>query len=535
MKILALITLGLIMATTLQAQDTRWLVKLKPGWERAGARLPMSSLQPLYPVRAAATGRGAVAAEHFVLSLPARGDIQSVLAEWKANDLVAYVEQDAVGYAAENSVRASVGVEDFPDDPYFDRQWSLNNDGSFRSWAKVDADVDMPEAWEVTQGSEGTTVAILDSGVRPGHAELTGRLWVNADEVADNGLDDDGNGYIDDINGWNMVEESPNVRDEIGHGTHVAGIIGASGNNGLGYAGVDWHCKLMVLKVLRNDHSGLYSWWAKAIHYAVDNGADIINMSLGGTTELQTLADAVQYAYDHHVLVVASMQNFNNDEIYYPAGHPLTLAVGSSDPDDRRSTALAGLQEYGSNYGDHIDVVAPGNFIYGLSHVSDTDYGTQMSGTSQAAPLVTGIAALVWGHEPGLTLEALVQRLTGSAEDGVGDPLEDTPGWDRYYGYGRVNAYRALTNMTGDGPVAGGLALYPNPSAGTLTAFYDQGTAMAYTITVVNTTGQVVRMVEGEAQRMIRAEGLDAQLAAGVYVVEVKNERVRLRGRVVVR
>jgi thermitase len=287
--------------------------------------------------------------------------------------------------------------------------------------------------------------------------------------------------------------------------------------------------------VLRNDHSGLYSWWAKAIHYAVDNGADIINMSLGGTTELQTLADAVQYAYDHHVLVVASMQNFNNDEIYYPAGHPLTLAVGSSDPDDRRSTALAGLQEYGSNYGDHIDVVAPGNFIYGLSHVSDTDFGTQMSGTSQAAPLVTGIAALVWGHEPGLTLESLVQRLTGSAEDGVGDPLEDTPGWDRYYGYGRVNAYRALTTMTGDGPVAGGLTLYPNPSAGTLTAFYDQGTAMAYTITVVNTTGQVVRMVKGEAQRMIREDGLDGQLAAGVYVVEVKNERVRLRGRVVVR
>ncbi|MBT1712418.1 S8 family serine peptidase [Fulvivirgaceae bacterium PWU5] len=530
MKKLGLITLGFFLTAMLHAQqgDTRWLVKLKPGWERAGARLPMP-VQPLYPVRAAAQGRGAVPAEHFVLTLPANADIQSALADWKANELVAYIEQDAVGYAAMQQAAF------FPNDLYFDRQWSLSNDGSFRSWATADADVDMPEAWEVTQGSEGITVAILDSGIRLNHPEFAGRLWMNTDEVADNGVDDDGNGYIDDINGWDMVNEGPNVRDDFGHGTHVAGIIGANGNNGLGYAGADWYCKLMVLKVLDINGSGLYSWWARAIHYAVDNGADIINMSLGGTTELQTLADAVQYAYDHDVLIVASMQNFNSEVIYYPAGHTLTLAVGSSDPDDRRSTILAGLQGYGSNYGDHIDVVAPGNFIYGLSHVSDTDFGTQKSGTSQAAPLVTGIAALVWGREPGLTLEALVQRLTASAEDGVGDPLEDTPGWDRYYGYGRVNAYRALTNMTSDVPVAGGLALYPNPSAGTLTAFYDQGTAMPYTITLVNTTGQVVRTVQGGAKRMIREEGLDGQLPAGVYVVEVKNERVRLRGRVVVR
>lgn len=531
MKKLALIILSLLAMVILRAQpaDTRWLVRLKPGWERAGARLPMSSLQPLYPVSTTVQGRGVAPAEHFVLTLPADADVSSALVDWKANDLVAYIERDAVGYAG-NSVRAAA----FPNDPYFDRQWSLNNDGSFRAWAKADADVDMPEAWEVSQGSEGVTVAILDSGIRPGHAELAGRLWVNAGEVADNGVDDDGNGYIDDINGWNMVNESPNIRDEIGHGTHVAGIIGATGDNGLGYAGADWHCKLMVLKVLDNNHSGLYSWWAKAIHYAVDNGAAIINMSLGGTTELQTLADAVQYAYDRGVLIVASMQNFNTDEIYYPAGHTLTLAVGSSDPDDRRSTALAGLQEYGSNYGDHIDVVAPGNYIYGLSHLSDTDYNTQMSGTSQAAPLVTGIAALVWGHEPDLSLDALVQRLTASAEDGVGDPREDTPGWDRYYGYGRVNAYRALTRTVNEGPVAGGLTLYPNPSAGTLTAFYDQGAAMPYTVTVVNTTGQVVRRVQGEG-RMIREEGLDAWLPGGVYIVEVNNARVRLRGRVVVR
>lgn len=531
MRKMALITLGLFMATALQAQEagTRWLVKFRPGWERAGGRLPMSSLQPLYPTRATTQGRGAAPVEHFVVTLPAGAGGQSVLADWKANDLVVYIEQDAVGYAATQQAAA------FPNDPYFDKQWSLNNDGSFRSWAKSDADVDMPEAWDITQGSEGVTVAILDSGVRPGHAELAGRLWINAGEVANNGVDDDGNGYIDDVHGWNMVNESADTRDVLGHGTHVAGIIGANGNNGLGYAGVDWHCKLMVLKVLDDDHSGLYSWWAKAIHYAVDNGADIINMSLGGTTELQTLADAVQYAYDHDVLIVASMQNFNNDVVYYPAGHALTLAVGSSDPDDRRSTALAGMEAYGSNYGDHIDVLAPGNYIYGLSHFSELDQNTQMSGTSQAAPLVTGIAALVWGHEPDLTLDALVQRLTASAEDGVGDAREDTPGWDRYYGYGRVNAFRALTRLTGDGPVAGGLTLYPNPSEGNLTVFYDQGTTMPYTITLVNVTGQVVRTVQGEAKRMIRAEGLDAQLAAGVYSVEVKNARGLLRGRVVVR
>jgi thermitase len=529
MKKLVLILAGLVMATILWAQegDTRWLVKLKPGWERAGARLPMP-LQPLYPAGSSAQGRVAEAAEHFVMTLPAGEDVQAALAEWKANDLVAYIEQDAIGYAATQQAAT------FPNDPYFSKQWSLNNDGSFRSWAKADADVDMPEAWEITQGSENITVAILDSGIRLGHAEFSGRLWVNAREVADNGVDDDGNGYIDDIHGWNMVNESADVRDALGHGTHVAGIIGATGNNGQGYAGVDWHCKLMVLKVLDNNRSGLYSWWAKAIHYAVDNGADIINMSLGGTAELQTLADAVQYAYDRGVLIVTSMQNFNSDEVYYPAGHTLTLAVGSSDPDDRRSTALAGLEAYGSNYGDHIDLLAPGNYIFGLSHLSDSDGDTQMSGTSQAAPLVTGIAALVLGHAPGLTIDALVQRLTASAEDGVGDLREDTPGWDRYYGYGRVNAYRALMNQTGEGPVAGALTMYPNPSEGMFTVFYDQGTAMPYSITMLNVEGQVVRSVKGEG-RMIREERVAVGLAAGVYVVEVRNEKGSLRGRVVVK
>jgi thermitase len=530
MKKLALIALGVWMAATLHAQqgDTRWLVRLKPGWERAGARLPVPSLQPLYPAHGAAQGRDAGGAEHFVLTFPADADVQSAVAQWKANDLVEYIEQDAVGYAAVQQTAT------FPNDPYFNKQWSLNNDGSFRSWAKADADVDMPEAWEITQGNKNITVAILDSGIRLAHAEFSGRLWVNADEVADNGVDDDGNGYIDDIHGWNMVNETADVRDQLGHGTHVAGIIGATGNNGLGYAGADWRCKLMVLKVIDNDHSGLYSWWAKAIHYAVDNGADIINMSLGGTAKLETLADAVQYAYDRGVLIVASMQNFNNEEVYYPAGHTLTLAVGSSDPDDRRSTALAGLESYGSNYGDHIDLLAPGNYIYGLSHLSDSDGNIQMSGTSQAAPLVTGIAALVVGYVPDLTVGALVQRLTASAEDGIGDPREDTPGWDRYYGYGRVNAYRALVGLTTEGPVAGGLTLYPNPTEGALTVFYDQGTVMPYSITVVNMTGQAVRSVQGEA-RMIREERMSLGLTAGVYVVEVKNERGSVRGRVVVR
>lgn len=528
MKKVALILIGLVTATVLQAQegDTRWLIKLKPGWERAG-RQSAVPWQPLFPARAPERGAAAVSA-HFVFTLPAGADVHATLADWKANDLVAYIERDAVGYAATPQTEA------FPSDPYFTKQWSLNNDGSFRSWAKVDADVDMPEAWEITQGSEDITVAILDSGIRLTHPEFSGRLWVNADEVADNGVDDDGNGYIDDIHGWNMVNESADVRDELGHGTHVAGIIGATGNNALSYAGVDWHCKLMVLKVLDNNRSGLYSWWAKAIRYAVDNGADIINMSLGGTAELQTLADAVQYAYDRGVLIVTSMQNFNNDEVYYPAGHTLTLAVGASDPDDRRSTALAGLESYGSNYGNHIDVLAPGNYIFGLSHLSDSDENTQMSGTSQAAPLVTGIAALVLGHEPGLTVGALVQRLTASAEDGVGNPQEDAPGWDPYYGYGRVNAYRALKGLTAEGPVAGGLTLYPNPSEGALTVFYDQGTAMPYRVTVVNVAGQVVKVLKGE-RRLIREEGIGVGLVAGVYVVEVKNDKGSVRGRVVVR
>jgi hypothetical protein len=230
------------------------------------------------------------------------------------------------------------------------------------------------------------------------HLELSGRIWDNVDEIPGNGIDDDFNGYVDDNQGWDFANTDNDPADDMGHGTNVVGIIGANGNNDIGYAGVDWNCKLMVMKGINSENWGWYSWWIEAINYAVNNGARVINMSLGGTDVSEALQDAVNSAIQQNVVVVASMMNTNNNTIYYPAAYEGVVAVGSTDPDDTRSVSFFWDPNSGSNYGPHICVVAPGNWIFGLDYQSNTYWDSYWGGTSQATPLVAGLFALllVW-------------------------------------------------------------------------------------------------------------------------------------------
>ncbi|RZM18003.1 MAG: hypothetical protein EOO88_41875, partial [Pedobacter sp.] len=307
---------------------------------------------------------GGLNSNTFVVSFP-HSDTESVIREYSQSGMVEYAEPDYQGGGG--------GVQSGVNDPLYFRQWGLKNDGSFNmSPAVAGADIDMENAWDIEQGSADVIVAVMDSGVNLSHPEFSGRLWINTSEIVNNGIDDDGNGYIDDVFGWDYANEQNIPIDDHGHGTNVAGIIAANGNNGTGYTGVDRNCKIMVLKGLDSNNFGSYSWWVEAIFYAADNGADVINLSVGGSSFSAALQGAVNYALSNGVVVVACMMNTETSAPYYPAKYANVIAVGSTNPDDTRSSPFFWGSASGSNFGSHISVIAPGNFIYSLAHNSNT-------------------------------------------------------------------------------------------------------------------------------------------------------------------
>ncbi|MCI0717061.1 MAG: S8 family serine peptidase [Chlorobi bacterium] len=378
---------------------------------------------------------------YCVVYLKEKTDIKEICIEFEKTADVDFAEPDFTGEAS-----GVKGVSSpIPNDEYFSRQWGLHNDGSLRTTlgrtGKIDADMNVLKGWEIETGSADVIVAILDSGAKLDHPDLTDRIWVNKYEEK-NGRDDDGNGFIDDINGYNFAYDNPNVRDDGGHGTNISGTVGASTNNSMGFAGLDQGCRLMICKNLDEENLGEYSWWSASLYYSANNGAKVINMSEGGYDYSKTLANAVNYAYDAGCLIVASMMNKNNDDQYYPASLPNVIAIGATDTDDSRCREFT--WGGGSNWGKHISVVAPGNKIYGLDYKDNYNYDVYWSGTSQSTAYVSAIASILIAQDPSRTNRDLKEIITKSAIDKVGDPREDTPGWDKYYGYGRVDLYQAL-------------------------------------------------------------------------------------------
>ena len=393
----------------------------------------------------------------YILELNSSKPIEELIELYKKTGLFEYVEPNYVGNGH--------GFQTTPNDNNFNRQWSHYNDGTFSlSNSTTDADIDTDLAWDITQGDPNLIVAILDSGAKLDHPEFSGRIWMNTNENQ-NGTDTDSNNYIDDTNGWDFVNDDNDPTDDHGHGTNVTGIALASGNNSIGYAGVNWNSKIMICKILDNNNSGFYSWWAEAIYYAVDNGASVINMSVGGNGSSTLLENAINYAYDNNVPVVVSTGN-QNSVIEYPAKYTNAFAIGSTNPDDTRSVPFFWSATSGSNFGSELDFVAPGNYIYGLSYSSNTNYNSYWGGTSQAAPHVAGLISLLLSVEPSLSVSEIRTILEESSEDQVGDS-NDTSGWDQYYGHGRINAFHALThstlNIDNFENTNKDLLIYPNP------------------------------------------------------------------------
>lgn len=300
-----------------------------------------------------------------------------------------------VKYAEPNYV---ISVNALPNDPFFYLQWALNNDGNFSN-SVPDNDVNVVEVWNDYTDSSSVVVAVIDTGVDYQHRDLSANIWMNQAEIPGNGVDDDSNGYIDDVYGYDFNNDDADPMDDHGHGSLCAGIIGASGNNGFGMSGISWNAKIMALKFLDNNGMGNTADAIEAIVYAQDNGAKILNSSWGGGSYSETLYDVIGQVDQSGLLFVAAAGNDALDtdlSPHYPASFDLEniISVAAIDPYEN----LASFSNYGLQ---SVDMAAPGDSV--LSTVPASVYGSEfiyMSGTSMAAPHVSGSAALLWSIYP---------------------------------------------------------------------------------------------------------------------------------------
>lgn len=454
--------------------ETRLIVKLRetaeggrPGtgrsseFDRLMRRFDIAAADPVIPPRDARrrnarAPRQRARLEHYLVLRASRGfDIAAAAEAFRALPEVEGAEPDyAVTRADASAVAPGISgapgapAPGLPDDPDFALyQWGFRNTGDQITDPpnlprEIGADIHAADAWAVTTGDPNVVVAVLDTGIRTDHPEFAGRLWVNEGETAANGVDDDLNGYVDDVNGFNFFSSTPNPYDDGGHGTACASIVAANANNGLQIAGLDWACRLMAVKVLSGAGGGSLSGVAAAIAYAADNGADVVSMSLGGYGFSGLLRDACAYAHDEGVFLAAAVMNDDSSDPAYPAAFDASVtAVGGTDPaDDRCTPAVAG---YGSNYGPHLDVVAPGVSIPVL--VAGVPGGVDRGGgTSFSTPSVAGLASLLLSIRPELKPDQIRDVIRYSAADQVGKPYEDTAGFDVYHGWGRIDCGRAL-------------------------------------------------------------------------------------------
>lgn len=291
-----------------------------------------------------------------------------------------------VEYAVPNYIRY---LNISPNDPRADELWGLHNVG--QTGGTADADIDAPEAWNITTGSFEVDVAVIDSGMDLGHEDLAANLWTNPGEFPGNGIDDDGNGYIDDIHGWDFRDNDNNPTDTSplcsGHGTHVAGTIGALGNNGIGVVGVNWQATIMTLRVFGGFLcSGNDADIIEAIQYYTDFEIRVSNNSYGGGPFNPAQEDAIRAS--HSVFVAAAGNNGQNTDVnpHYPSSYPLDniVSVAATNHNDLKASF--------SNFGNQsVDLGAPGEDI--LSTTPNDNYG-MLSGTSMASPHVAGAAAL---------------------------------------------------------------------------------------------------------------------------------------------
>jgi len=332
------------------------------------------------------------------------------------------------------------------------------NDLGSNQWSLVKIDAEL--GWNYTTGSANVLVAVLDDAVAIDHEDLAANIYTNSAEA--NGLtflDDDGNGRADDVNGFDVVDNDANPRppanasgnnDGFTHGTHVAGIVSAASNNGVGIASIGYSVKILPVKI-SDDAGANLTGGLDGIFYATRSGVDIISMSWGLYEDAVTLKTLIQQAAAQGILLVAAAGNEGDQGLFYPAAYNEVMSVGATDQNDVKASF--------SNYGTTIDVMAPGVGIYSTLPEGNNTYGNK-SGTSMATPMVAGLAALVKSHFPSMSASQIRQRIEASCEDISAQNL----GLNGLIGAGRINAYQTLGNVSISELSGGIFSIYPNPT-----------------------------------------------------------------------
>jgi len=394
------------------------------------------------------------------LKIPA-GTVESAISLLKRFPEIEYVEPNYLRY-----------LNAIPNDPDYPEMWGLNNTG--QTGGTLDADIDAPEAWDIATGNSSMVVADIDTGLDLGHVDFAGNIYINPGEIPGNGIDDDANGYIDDVNGWDFARDDNNPNEEAicgGHGTHTAGTIGARGNNGIGVTGVNWDVKIMPLKIFKVYFVILCSASSadiiSAIDYAAMMGVRVSNNSYGGGPYSQTEYDAIRASRSIFVAAAGNDGSNNDTTPSYPASYNLNniVSVAATDHNDARASF--------SNYGTtSVDLAAPGVSI--LSTTPNNTYSL-FSGTSMATPHVTGAVALLMGNDPSFTNNEVKWRIF-KGTDYKGLPVLTG---------GRLNIYKSLTLPA---PV---VTIDVIPTSSTTVS---RGGNISYTVTVYNTgtTSQTV-------------------------------------------
>lgn len=364
--------------------------------------------------------------------------VEEAILRAKEDPRVEYAEPDYYLYASDT----------VPNDEFFATgfMWGLSSVGcAVCAPGLPSPNIDATRAWDMTTGSDDIVAVVLDTGVDLQHEDLSANAWVNPREIAGNGVDDDGNGFVDDVNGWNFYDGNNqtfvNSGDDL-HGTHVAGSIGAVGNNGRGVTGVAWHVKIMSLKFLGGAQGkGSTSNAVKGVKYAIDlrnHGVNVrvINASWGGGSDSAALRQAISDANDAGILFVCAAGNGSaniDEDPDFPASYAPDLANTISVAAVDASGSLASFSNTGHT---SVSLAAPGVFIYSTS--PNGGY-RQLSGTSMSSPYVSGIAVLLWSREPSLSPAQVKQRIIDTSE-----PIPSLV--SKAVRSGRASAFDALTN-----------------------------------------------------------------------------------------
>ena len=338
------------------------------------------------------------------VELPPGLNMQEALERFNASPDVLYAEPNY-------QIRE---LDTIPDDTRFSEQWGLHNTG--QTGGTPDADIDAPAMWDFSQGTRDVVVGIVDTGVDYNHPDLSANMWTNSGEIPGNGIDDDSNGFVDDVYGYDFANNDGDPWDDRSHGTHCAGIAAAVGDNGAGVAGVAWRTKIMALKFLNSSGGGNTADAVRAVEYATLMGADVLNNSWGEWTFSQSLHDAIAAANAAGMLFVAAAGNDNSDNDpwdQYPASYdvPNVISVMSTDHNDDRSSF--------SNWGlTSVDIGAPGSDI--LSTIPGGGYALK-SGTSMATPMVVGACAVLLALDPALSVADVKNALFSSVDPTLPD------------------------------------------------------------------------------------------------------------------